>query len=123
MSFYASVTFHPVNWIGHIPRTTCNHSSPAKTGHSEFMGCGMILIIRVRMDSEYLMGSVLLHAVLQDNVFFFSEIQDYLSEIAFSLCCIETVLWTEKIETYMVSHVAAVKSITQEQHRETTYLL
>lgn len=71
MSFYASVTFHPVNWIGHIPRTTYTHSSPGKTGHSEFTGCGMILIIRVRMDAEYLMAPALLRAVLQDNVFFF----------------------------------------------------
>lgn len=71
MSFYASVTFHPVNWIGHIPRTTYNHRSPAKTGHSEFTGCGMILIIRVRMDAEYLMDPALRHAVLQDKVYSF----------------------------------------------------
>lgn len=61
----------------------------------------MILIIRVRMHAEYLMGTALLRAILQDNVFF-SESQDYLSEIANSICCIETVLKTEiiKIKTY-----------------------
>lgn len=59
MSFYASVTFHPVNWIGHIPSTTYSLSSPAKTGHSEFTGCGMILIIGLPMGTEYLMAPAL----------------------------------------------------------------
>lgn len=48
----------------------------------------MILIIRVRMDAEYLMGPALRHAVLQDKVYSFfweRESQDYLNEIAISM--------------------------------------
>ena len=48
-----------MNWIGHIPSTTYSLSSPAKTGHSEFTGCGMILIIGVPMGTEYLMALAL----------------------------------------------------------------
>ena len=58
VSFFASVTSHPVNWVGHIPRTTYSLSSPAKTGHFEFTGCGMILIIWVPICAEYSMAPI-----------------------------------------------------------------